>query len=330
MNHKAQLAKLRAQIISKTREFFESHDFIEIQTPVLVKNPGLEPHLLYFETQFTPSMGGGQSETWYLPTSPEYHLKKALSWGLTKIFEIARSFRNGEKSQEHEPEFLMLEWYRSPGTYKDIAQDTENLLTFLGQHFLPSKKWGPAVHTSVSEAIKRYTGLDLDVALSGMGKSLTEQAIEKGFLSIHKDDSFEDCFNKLMVEFVEPRLGLQGPEFLWDYPAEFAALSRLHPSKNGYCERFELYIDGIEIANAFGELMDQDLLRKTCEKDQNIRNLMYGKSPPLDEEFLEAVAHSPHKNAGGIALGLDRLIQLLTESNTIQESMLFPHWQRND
>lgn len=294
----------------------------------MVKNPGLEPHLLYFETQFNPAMGGGQKETWYLPTSPEYHLKKALAWGLPKIYEIAKSFRNGEKSEEHEPEFLMLEWYRSPGDYKQIALDTEDLITTLGQHFNPTKTWGPAKHITVSEAFTKYCNLSLDEALSANGRSLTKQALAAGYKSIKFDDTFEDSFHKLMVEFIEPQLGIHEPEFLWDYPAAFAALSRPHPDKPHYCERFEVYIDGIEMANAFGELMDGAALRGVCMKDQAQRTRLYGKSPPLDEDFLDAVTRSPHKNAGGIALGLDRLIQVLIDAETLQDAMLFPKWTR--
>lgn len=326
MKDKAALASLRAQILSKVRYFFESRGFVEVITPVLVKNPGLEPHLLYFETEFSPSMGGGQKETWYLPTSPEYHLKKALGWGMPKVFELARSFRNGEKSEEHEPEFLMLEWYRCPGDYKQIASDTEELIQFLGDTFCPSKNWGPAKHTTVSEAFQKYCQINLDEALSPGGRSLTKQALSHGFASIQADDTFEDAFHKLIVEFVEPQLGIREPEFLWDYPAAFAALSRPHPEKSHYCERFEAYIDGIEIANAFGELMDPVALRATCLKDQTQRTRLYGKSPPLDEDFLDAVARTPHKNAGGIALGVDRLIQILLDADSLQEVLLYPHW----
>ena len=292
----------------------------------MVKNPGLEPHLLYFETQFNPSMGGGQKETWFLPTSPEYHLKKALAWGLPKIFEICKSFRNGEKSEEHEPEFLMLEWYRSPGDYQQIARDTEELILALGQHFHPSKSWGPAKHITVAEAFHKFCNLNLDEALRPGGRSLTQQARAAGYKSIGTIDTFEDAFNKLLVEYIEPQLGNHGPEFLWDYPAAFAALSRPHPERPHYCERFEVYVDGIELANAFGELMDPAALRGVCLKDQAQRMRLYGKSPPLDEEFLDAVAASPHKNVGGIALGLDRLIQVLIDADTLQDAMLFPKW----
>jgi elongation factor P--(R)-beta-lysine ligase len=326
MKDKSDLAGLRAQILIKLRHFFESRGFVEVQTPTLVKNPGLEPHLLYFETQFNPSMGGGQKEAWFLPTSPEYHLKKALSWGMPKIYEICKSFRNGEKSEEHEPEFLMLEWYRSPGDYKQIAEDTAELILHLGSHFNPSKKWGPTKHITVSEAFEKFCRIKLDEALSPGGRSLTKQALAAGFKSIRHNDTFEDTFNKLLVEFVEPQLGIGGPEFLWDYPAAFAALSRPHPQKPNYCERFEVYIDGIELANAFGELMDPAALRGVCMKDQAQRQRLHGKSPPLDEEFLDAVAKTPHKNVGGIALGLDRLIQVLIDAETLQDAMLFPKW----
>lgn len=315
--------KERARIFAEIRRFFGEQDFLELHTPVLVPNPGLEPHLIPFETQYRPQMGGGSSRAYYLPTSPEYHLKKALAWGVPRIFEIAKSFRNGERSARHEPEFFMLEWYRHPGSYLEIADDFSRLLVRLGALWAPTEPWGQREDLTVTEALRRHAGLDLVAALSG-GSSLTEQARALGFASVNADDDFETAFHKVLIEAVEPKLGFQGPCFLWDYPASMCALARVKPSMPLFCERFEVYWRGIELANAFGELTDPVEQRRRCEEDQAKRRELYGCTPPLDEEFLRALGQLTHP-AGGIAVGLDRLVQVLLGAPTLQDVVAFPH-----
>jgi len=162
MDYKELLLK-RHEVLKVTRNYFHENGFIEVQTPLLVTNPGLEPHLDYFKTEYLPSMDKTlKSKTLYLPTSPEYHLKKALGKsGLEKIFEITKSFRNGETSKEHQPEFLILEWYRAPGTYKEIANDTEKLINNL------SDKTVDRVDYSVEELFLK----NCDIKLSELQKA---------------------------------------------------------------------------------------------------------------------------------------------------------------
>jgi len=153
----------RSKIVWRIREFFLQQEFVEVSTPTLVSNPGLEPFLKHFETHFVGGeMSSKLAKKYYLPTSPEYHLKKALGqFGFNRVFEIAKTFRNGETSPEHEPEFTMLEWYRSPGTYKDIARDFELLMKQLGREFSKSIKWQSVGHLTVPDAFTRYANLDL-------------------------------------------------------------------------------------------------------------------------------------------------------------------------
>ncbi|MBS1983708.1 MAG: EF-P lysine aminoacylase GenX [Bdellovibrionales bacterium] len=324
MSDKVEILKKRHEAFRAVRRFFETRNFIEVHTPTLVINPGLEPQLLPFETQFEPAMGGGRRRTFYLPTSPEYHLKKALALGLPRVFEIAKSFRNGEISRTHEPEFHMLEWYRHPGSYHDIAQDFRELLAELGAQFAPAAPWALAQNLSVHEAFQKYCGLDLEGALLGTSPSLTAQAVRAGFASVHADDDFDTCFHKLIVEQIERKLGHEGPLFLWNYPASLSALSRPCPNKPHLCERFEVYWRGLELANAFGELTDAAEQRRRCLTDIETRTQIYGKSPPLDESFLQALEQLSHP-AGGIAVGLDRLIQSLLGLPSVQEVIAFPH-----
>lgn len=320
---KIQRLKERARIFAEVRRFFETRDFLELHTPQLVDNPGLEPHLIPFETHYVPQMGGGNPRAYYLPTSPEYHLKKALAWGVPRLFEIARSFRNGERSARHEPEFHMLEWYRHPGGYLEIAADFKALLAHLGAIWGPTEPWGQAQDLTVAEALRVHAGLDLMAALSG-GASLTKQARDLGFGSVNAGDDFETTFHKVLLEAVEPKLGFEGPCFLWDYPASMCALARVKPENPLLCERFEVYWRGIELANAFGELTDPIEQRRRNLEDQQKRLELYGRTPPLDEAFLKALGDLKHP-AGGIAVGLDRLVQVLLGAPTLQDVVAFPH-----
>lgn len=322
---KVRVLRAKHAIFMQIRNFFDKRAFIEIHTPLLVPNPGLEPELIPFESEFFPAMGGGEKIQFYLPTSPEYHLKRALALGIDRLFEITKSFRNGEKSPEHEPEFFMLEWYRHPGGYRDIAQDCEELFTELGQRWAPTAPWNTAQHLTVHEAFACYAGLDLRGALLQSAPSLVAQAIAKKHTSITVEDDFESAFYKIMVQDIEPRLGFAGPLFLWDYPAQFCALARVKAEDPLFCERFEIYWQGIELANAFGELTDPELQRERCVADQQKRLALYGKTPPLDEAFLRDLRELKF-GAGGIAVGLERLIQCLLGLESLQEAIAFSHW----
>lgn len=314
--------KRRAAFVSAIRSFFEQRDFIEIQTPLLVSNPGLEPHLEHFSTELTPGMGINSKKRLYLPTSPEYHLKKALSCGLERVFELTRGFRNGELGAKHQPEFSILEWYRAPGTYQEIAKDFEQLCQSLSTFSDVDPLWAKSEHLSVSEAFERYAGLDLNAVLS-QSLNLASVARLKGLGFVDERDSFSTAFNKIIVEKIEPRLGFHGVCYLWDYPASEAALSRKKPDSPYYCERFEVYWKGVELANAFGELTDSVEQRARCLADQKHRIALYGESPPLDEEFL--VALDSITSAGGIAVGVDRLIMCLMGLTRIEDIIAFPH-----
>jgi lysyl-tRNA synthetase class 2 len=301
----------RSQIVRRIRDFFLDQDFVEISTPILVPNPGLEPFLKHFETFFEGGeMSVRSTKKFYLPTSPEYHLKKALGkFQYSRVFEIAKTFRNGETSPEHEPEFTMLEWYRSPGTYRDIARDFEDLLEKLGTEFALSHLWGKAEHITVTEAFLKYANIDLVKAMDGEKKQ--------------NNEPFETFFQRIIVEKIEPHLGHQGPTFLWDYPSEFAALSRKKASDKRFCERFEVYWQGIELANAFGELTDPTEQRLRCLEDIETRKGLYGHSPELDEEFINSLEKLPSE-VGGIAVGVDRLVQCLLGAKSVQEVIAFP------
>ncbi len=315
---KKDLLERKARYRKALRAFFEEQGFLEAVTPLLVINPGLEPNIQYFETEFKPLMGRGRPQTFYLPTSPEYHLKKILSWGVPKLFEITRSFRNGEWGTEHRPEFEMLEWYRQPGTYEDIARDVEALLAHLWKTFndqdLPAVK-----HKKVQELFSEFQ-LDLEHLQSVPLVAFRDQ-LKKHKIETHDSDSFEDLFHRAFMQLIEPRFSSSEILFLWDFPAPLRALSKLN-SNPAFCKRFEVYWGQVELGNAFDELIDPDELRAVCTADQKRRLERYGKAPPLDEDFIQA-HHKLMPQMGGIAMGVDRIFQWTQGAKSLDEVMLF-------
>ncbi len=299
---KIDLLQKRAQFRTLIREFFSTQGFCEVVTPLLVSNPGLEPNILYFETEFAPLMGRGKKQKLYLPTSPEYHLKKVLSWGAPKIFEMTRAFRNGEWGKEHFPEFEMLEWYRQPGSYEEIAKDVEELLKKIWDAFQKNQanlsELGEVKHYQVKDLFLKHAQINLDHPLES------------------------DEFHQIFVEKIDPVLEKENLVFLWNFPASLRALSKLDEKDPRYCKRFEVYWRGIELGNAFDELIDVQELRKVCESDRQKRLEKYAKSPDLDEAFIEAHQHLA-KNMGGIAMGMDRLFQWAVGADNLSEVLLF-------
>lgn len=301
------------QALFFAQNYFRKEQFLEIRTPTLVSNPGLEPHLDYFQTQYIGSMGDTGCRTLFLPTSPEYHIKKALSWAQSdslKIFEIAKSFRNGELSKEHRPEFLMLEFYMLPATLKELSDFCWNFIEALAQNINPQ-----------NPILPRY---DFDL------ETLFVDLCATNFERLRNLGSFEERFFDLFMNKIEPFILQQkGLSFIWNFPIEVAALSKALPHSPEKCSRFELYIHGIEIGNAFQELLDKESLVNRMEKDLELRKNLNKDQPPVDLEFLEACDSLKTKEIAGIAIGWDRLLQVLNHRRSLDEILLFP-FEKND
>ena len=320
---------LRGKIIQGIREYFLGDGFVEVETPYLVPSPGMEPHLLAPEV-FIQSLEEG-SRRMYLHTSPEYCMKKLLAQRWDKIFQVCRVFRDEEVSRTHQIEFTMLEWYRTHADYRKIMEDCEGLLDFLSREILKGsgltyqgKKIDlapPAERLSVAGAMRTYGKVDIEKNCDGA--SLLEEAKSQGFLfDPGAYYSFEEVFFKIFLEAVEPLLGSPKPTILYDYPAGMAALARISPRNPLWAERFELYIAGLELANAFSELVDPVEQRKRFESEQRLRAVLQKPLYPIDEELLMALSRMPP--SAGIALGVDRLAMLFCDAPSIQEVLAFP------
>jgi elongation factor P--(R)-beta-lysine ligase len=329
----------RGRILAAVRQFFADEGFIEVETPALQVSPGLEPHLRAFATTLNDPRDG-IAKPRYLHTSPEFAMKKLLAGGMTRIWQLAHVFRDGEWGATHHPEFAMLEWYRVGATYHDLMDDCETLLrraqvaaavTDGGQGGL---SWNdniadagrPFDRLSVADAFTHFVDIDILATAPDPMKpdfTLLAAAAERIGIAPHAGDDWEDLYFRIFLERIEPKLGIGAPTILYDYPASMAALSRRKPDDPRLAERFELYVCGLELANAFSELTDPQEQRARFIADQAKKEALYGETYPIDEDFLAALEQGLPECAG-IALGFDRLVMLCTGAERIEDSLWAP------
>jgi lysyl-tRNA synthetase class 2 len=303
----------RARIAAALRAWFASESFLEVETPALQVSPGLEPHLFAFETRLRGPQAGPARER-YLRTSPEFTLKKLLVAGLPRIFELAHSFRNAERSSTHHPEFTMLEWYRASASYEALCRDCEALLRVAADAAgAESLRWrsaecdprAPAERLTVADAFAKHAG----VTLAELRRETRE--------------SFEDRFFRCFLESVEPKLGVGRATLLVDWPIELAALARAKSGEPEIAERVELFACGLELANGWSELTDPAEQRRRFEREQAEKARLYGERYPIDEDFMAALEQGLPESAG-MALGFDRLVMCATGAERIDDVLFAP------
>jgi elongation factor P--(R)-beta-lysine ligase len=310
----------RALVTAATRAFFTARGYTEVQTPYAVRAPGEEVHLRAFRTE--RDYPDGAREPLWLHTSPEFAMKKLLVAGVGPIFQLARVWRNGEGSDLHTPEFTMLEWYRPGADMHSLIEETVAYLRAV----LPPAVSCRGVTTdlsrierlTVAEAFARYVGADV-LATADDAASLAVAAGTR----LREGETWEDLFFRLLLERIEPRIGRDHPTFLTHWPAAQAALARRDPADPRVAERFELFVCGIELANAFVELTDAAEQRARFEVDRARRHASFGPDWPLDEDFLGALSHGMPPSAG-IALGFDRLAMIASGASRIDQVLWLP------
>jgi lysyl-tRNA synthetase class 2 len=316
----------RNRIKAAIRESFVAEGFIEVDTACLQVSPGNETHLHAFATEIIgPDLA---RHPLYLHTSPEFAMKKLLAAGEEKIFSFAPVFRNRERGALHHPEFTMLEWYRAGAPYGEVMRDCVNILriaskaadnrfvSFRGRTCNPRAE--PEVLT-VAEAFSRHAGISL--AAIRERDAFAEAATANG-VTVRADDGWSDIFSKVLTAHIEPKLGINRPTLLTEYPQSEAALARSKPDNPLVSERFELYVCGAEIANGFAELTDATEQRRRFEEQMAEKVRVYGERYPVDEDFLSALAAMPP--ASGCALGFDRLVMLATGAARIDQVVWTP------
>lgn len=313
--HKKNL-ETRFEIIKKIREYFWAQKFIEVETPTIVAHPGMEPNISAMK--ITVHDEQGNEHTGYLHTSPEYTMKKMLAAGFSNIFYLGKTFRDQESfGGLHNPEFTMIEFYRVEADMFTLMDDVQHMIDFVADRVERRKVKVERFH--MKEIWNKYIGIDLDEYLSR--EKMYELCKEKKY-NIAEDESYEELFYRIFLDHIEPKLKDLGAVIIHHYPAQMAALSRVSADDPRYAERFELYIDGIEIANAFTELTDADEQIRRLREEQEERRRQGKDVYEIDEEFIESLRMMPE--SAGIALGVDRLMQVLLGCQDIDDVLTLP------
>ncbi len=308
---------LRSEVLNATRQFFRGQSFVEISAPVWVRTPGLEVHIKAIEA------GDG-----YLATSPEFALKRLLCGGMERIYSLGPCFRADECGDHHSMEFTMLEWYRASSQLSAIEADAEELISELvttlthgeirvGSTLIDCRTPWPRL--TVRELFTNHAGIDI------RGDESDEELHQLATAAGHRFGSatrFDDIFYTIWLESIEPTLPIDRPVFVCDWPVRLAALAKTKADDPACVERFELYMGGVELANAFGELTDPAEQRRRFEAERIERAQRGLAVYPMDEKFLAALEQGMPPSAG-IALGFDRLVMLLAGASSIGDIQAF-------
>lgn len=294
----------RGEIIKAIRSFLAGQGFLEVQTPLMIKAPVPEASI----EAFPVFQGKGKPDLYLIP-SPEINLKRLLAEGLDRIFQLGPVFRQEEQGRHHLPEFTMLEWYRAGADYHDLMSDCEAIIEITAR----AAGWkGNSV---------TYKGRKIDI--NPKFPRITIKKVFKKYAGWTPGPAPDlDRFNQDMVTKIEPNLPPDRPVFLMDYPASCASLARLKTSDTEVAERVELYVGGLEIANGFSELTDQEEQEARFRKEAERRREQGLSAYPWPEEFLSSLSRLP--KCAGMALGIDRLVMLLTNASNINDVVAFP------
>jgi lysyl-tRNA synthetase class 2 len=320
----------RDRILTSLRQWFRMRGFLEIETPALQRSPGNETHLHAFATDLVSP--DGSRLPLYLHTSPEFACKKLLAAGERRVFTLARAFRNRERGALHHPEFTMLEWYRAEEPYEALMADCAALLADTAKA-AGSALWrwkdravdpfAEPQRLTVAEAFARFAQIDLLDALPSGRPDLAamRSAARAAGIRLADDDTWSDIFSRVLVEKIEPQLGIGAPTILYEYPLPEAVSARPAADPR-VAQRFELYACGIELANASAELADAAEQRRRFEAAMEDKQRRYDVRYPVDDDFIAALAAMPP--ASGIALGFDRLVMLAAGATRIEQVLWAP------
>jgi lysyl-tRNA synthetase class 2 len=286
----------RACLLRQIREFFVGKGYMEVETPHRIPTPAPESHI-----------DAVPSDTWFLHTSPEICMKRMMAAGYEKIFQICRCWRERERGNLHLPEFTLLEWYRAGGDYHSLMEECERLI----------------------QSIVRSIGLGQKIVFRGREIDLSEPweriSVKEAFYGYAQTSVMEalerNLFDEIMVQDIEPKLGLEKPTFIYDYPAQRGALARLKQQDQTVAERFELYVGGLELANGFSELVDAREQRKRFQVENENRRSLGKRIYSMPEKFLAELDEMPP--SAGMALGVDRLAMVFLNAETIDEVVAF-------
>ena len=310
------ILRQRAELLARIRAFFSAREVLEVETPVLSQAGNPDVYIESFTSRVMTPQG---EQTLYLQTSPEFHMKRLLAAGSGAIYQVCKSFRLEEQGRLHNPEFTMLEWYRPGFDHHQLMQEIEDLLVFLGV-LVSDAKISKASYQSLFE---QYVGLNPhDCSREELVLCIDRHAIpiESSHIdSLNKDD----VLSLLLTHIIEPAISHEGFMFVYDYPASQASLALLSDDPIAVAQRFELYADGVELANGFQELTDAHEQARRFEQEKQQRVKRHQTYIDIDQRLIEALK-SGLPDCAGVALGFDRLVMYMTKSQSLQEVMAFP------
>jgi lysyl-tRNA synthetase class 2 len=302
--------RLRADLLRRVRSFFDRRGFLEVETPLLSADTVVDRHLDPFPVQVDAARG----KTYWLQTSPEFAMKRLLAAGAEAIYQVTKAFRQEELGPLHNPEFTLVEWYRTG----DGLADGMNLLDELCQAVL---RRGPARRTAYREAFLKNAQIDpLTAPLSALRATASRTGVPPESL---RHDDRDGWLDLILVEQVQPRLGQDRPAILYDYPASQSALAKVREEHPAVAERFELYVAGIELANGYHELTDPKVLSRRIATNNTAR-VADGKAALPAESRLLAAMDAGLPQATGVALGFDRLVMLAAGAERLDQVIAFP------
>lgn len=321
------LIRLRADTLRAIRAFFRKNNVLEVDTPTLSRATVPDPFIESFQTQYIPLTQTMQSNDFYLHTSPEFPMKRLLAAGSGSIYQISKVFRQGESGKMHNPEFSLLEWYRHGWNHQQLMNEVNQLFRLL---LLPHIELDETRYISYEEVFQNRLGINPHTASK---KDLLNCAANAGLANVLDTSEHRDRFLELLFShIIEPALGKGGngeqsnkPHicFLYHYPASQASLAKTSIHKGQLvAERFEVFIDGMELGNGFHELNDAQEQKQRFVQDNQARKLMRLKEIPMDENFLQAVAELP--DCAGVAVGIERLLMVMTQAQHINDVIAFP------
>jgi elongation factor P--(R)-beta-lysine ligase len=308
----------RSHILSQIRSFFHTNEYLEVETPILATELIPESSIEVFETTFSSDFHGDHQL--YLIPSPEVFMKKLIASGSGSIFQITKSFRNSEQiGKDHNPEFTMLEWYTMEADYMDSITTTEDLFSSLINENTPSWFKPPFIRKSLEEVFKEYVSVDL---LKCQTRAvLKSEAVNLG-LTIENTDTWEDIFNRIFLNFIEPDLPKDKPIVLYNYPKQILCLAK-ELEGTPWRERWELYVNGIELANCYSEETDSSKIKNILDTEYIKKASIARVIPDIDSDY-NIIFNKDFPDCSGVALGVDRLVMLLTGATSIEGVIIFP------
>lgn len=312
-----EMLKTRARLLSKLRVFFAEKDIFEVQTPVLSQAGNTEPSIESFVTQQHEN-SRSTTQPSFLNTSPEFAMKRLLAAGCGSIYQITSAFRQDEQGKKHNPEFTLLEWYRIDLDHHALMGEVNSLIRFVAEDFFTLER---SQFFSYQGAMIKFANVD---PFKANIEELKAVVIKAGIDAVGMDDvPFDSWLDLLMSHVVEKNLPLNCPIFIYDYPASQAALAKIKKGSPAVAERFELYINGMELANGFHELSDAKEQAERFHEDQSQRKESGLPGIPADYHLIDALKYGL-PDCAGVAIGVDRLLMVLSGAKHINEVLTFP------